>query len=132
MFSQLAAVVTHHVSNQRLEMIRAAGTPVLIVAATEDKLVRLTTGSQWLAEALLPFEYVVLPSGHGVNVEQAAAVNEAMQRLFEHTDPPTEVDAAQRTSAAGMEREEDARSIDEVSAARSSLVCRTAPAESKL
>jgi pimeloyl-ACP methyl ester carboxylesterase len=88
MLRQLSAVVTHHLSSERLERIRShmasslSKPPILVIAATEDHLVRHSTGSSWLLKALAPSEYLVVESGHGVNIEGANEVNEAMARLF--------------------------------------------------
>ena len=63
---------------------------LIVIGATSDNLVRHSTGSETLAAKLEPSEYLVLESGHAVNVERAAEVNEAMLRLFAHVDtlPP--------------------------------------------
>jgi len=83
---QLLAGATHHIEPARLAAIAGSGVPVLVVGATDDKLVRFATGSQALAAALRPREFLVCRCGHGVNVECADEVNAAMLRLFRAAD----------------------------------------------
>ena len=79
---QMLAGATHHVTAAKLAAIRDSGVPVLVVGASDDKLVRFETGSKALAAALNPTQFVVLTSGHGVNLECANEVNAAMLNLF--------------------------------------------------
>ena len=79
---QLMAGATHHISTRKLGTIRDSGTTVLVVGATHDKLVRLSSGAEVLAASLDPYEYLLCDSGHAVNVQCADQVNAAMLRLF--------------------------------------------------
>ena len=83
LFGQLAAIAGHRVSAERLASIRASGTPLLVVGATQDNLINLGTGTVALRRALAPRQCLVLESGHGVNVERSAEVNAAMMDLLQ-------------------------------------------------
>ena len=88
---QMFAVGSHYVSPKRLKRIREANMPILVVGATDDKQVKMNTGSIMLNNLLNPREFLVLESGHAVNIECADQVNEALLRLFKtaETSAPT-------------------------------------------
>ncbi len=54
----MAAVATHYVSPERLEEIVQRRTPLLVIGATEDKLVRFKN-PEYLSQTLQPIEFLV-------------------------------------------------------------------------
>ena len=82
-FAQLIACVKHGVSNKKLNRIRMNHQGrILLVGAKHDKMVRVN-GSHELKEMLVPFEFIVLDSGHAVNIQCNEEVNAAIERLFD-------------------------------------------------
>ena len=82
----LCAVSTHHINRARRRAIRESGTPLLVVGASEDHLVKTEMGSQVLERELRPVECLIMESGHGVNVEKASELNAALLSLFEASE----------------------------------------------
>eukprot|EP00041_Stephanoeca_diplocostata_P002977 m.31028 g.31028 ORF g.31028 m.31028 type:complete len:320 (-) comp13934_c0_seq1:185-1144(-) len=71
--SQISAVTTHNISAARLEAIKTAGFPILVLKAKEDYLVKISRQEQLACS--LGVEPRTLHSGHGVlfeNPEQIA------------------------------------------------------------
>jgi len=68
----------HHTSDS----IAWAGTPLLVVGADHDRLIR-PANQEHLADRLQPIEFLFLSRGsHGVHEERASEVNAAIERLF--------------------------------------------------
>ena len=82
----MCAVSTHHINRARRRAIRESGTPLLVVGASEDHLVKTEMGSQVLERELRPVECLIMESGHGVNVEKASELNAALLSLFEASE----------------------------------------------
>jgi pimeloyl-ACP methyl ester carboxylesterase len=83
MLSQMWACINHHVSKKKLTRIKQDNGPLLIVGATQDKMVRCE-GSVELMEMLEPFEFMLVESGHGLVRQCSGTVHSAMDRLFEY------------------------------------------------
>mmetsp|Transcript_16916 Transcript_16916/g.20319 ORF Transcript_16916/g.20319 Transcript_16916/m.20319 type:complete len:327 (-) Transcript_16916:105-1085(-) len=83
MMGQAIACAMHHVSEKKLNRIRETGGPIMIIAATEDKMVR-TNASKELAKILNPQEFLLIESGHAVNVQEREHVNQALDRFFDN------------------------------------------------
>eukprot|EP00299_Pterocystis_sp_00344_P014297 c7073_g1_i1.p1 GENE.c7073_g1_i1~~c7073_g1_i1.p1 ORF type:complete len:220 (-),score=38.48 c7073_g1_i1:85-744(-) len=86
MGAQLSAVATHRITNQQLDDIIKAGTPILVVGAQLDRLVSYKHQA-YLAEHIAPFEFLDVPKGsHGVKDENATEVHSAIRRLFQYAE----------------------------------------------
>jgi pimeloyl-ACP methyl ester carboxylesterase len=85
---QLLAVTTHYVSPSRLDGIRAAGTPLLIVGAKQDRLIKFNN-HEYLAEKLEPLQFLVVDGSHCVHEEHTVEVNSAIMRLIQHSETIT-------------------------------------------
>ena len=112
---------------------------ILVVGANSDNLVRHSTGSETLAAKLVrlrqckscfgridsfvvtvvtmflqaPREYLVLESGHGVNLERAHEVNQALLRLFaavEEFDPLDTTETTTRQTSPKVQPDDSSKS----------------------
>eukprot|EP01101_Sappina_pedata_P006267 TRINITY_DN3076_c0_g1_i1.p1 TRINITY_DN3076_c0_g1~~TRINITY_DN3076_c0_g1_i1.p1 ORF type:complete len:244 (+),score=85.31 TRINITY_DN3076_c0_g1_i1:203-934(+) len=78
--SHLFACTTHHVSEDRLRIIKDSKTPILIVTGGEDHMVP-HSNSEYLKNILEPAEYIFWEGvGHGVTVERFHEFNESIVR----------------------------------------------------
>lgn len=77
------AVMRHYVSTKRLEVLREAHYPVLILTGTEDRLVR-PQNSHMLAR-FLRADFQVLEGGHMINIERYQEFNELLHTHFVQT-----------------------------------------------
>eukprot|EP00298_Acanthocystis_sp_HF-20_P020252 c24971_g1_i1.p1 GENE.c24971_g1_i1~~c24971_g1_i1.p1 ORF type:complete len:350 (-),score=145.26 c24971_g1_i1:23-1072(-) len=93
---QTWAIASHCVSQERLNKISQAHTPILVVAADKDRLVQYSS-QKLLLKQLKPFEYLLLEnSPHGVNEERSEEVNQAILRLFTHAEDIEKQSKAQK------------------------------------
>eukprot|EP01133_Synstelium_polycarpum_P002628 gene2628-3022_t len=87
----LRVVMTHHVTDKRLNIIKENKIPITIMCGTDDHLVR-TSNSFVLRDILTPAEFIQFDSGHVINVEHEAEFNAALARNIQRgaTTVPSE------------------------------------------
>lgn len=84
MFSQLAAVQTHKVSDTRLRRLKESKVPVMVMRGDEDNLVRIANSDK-IAKALGVEVVVLADCGHGLVDERPARVVAEMVQFYKYT-----------------------------------------------
>ncbi|CEG63070.1 hypothetical protein RMATCC62417_00277 [Rhizopus microsporus] len=79
--AQMAACMTHHVSEARLQKIRETGIPILVMTGTWDHLVN-PRNSYYLADKLGAELKVFEGAGHGLPGERQAEYNQQIDEHF--------------------------------------------------
>ena len=67
LLGHVKAVLTHHVTDEKMSLIRDSGLPILAIVSTEDKLIHPTASINLANSLRCPFSY--LPGGHMSHIE---------------------------------------------------------------
>eukprot|EP00301_Raphidiophrys_heterophryoidea_P009406 c13822_g1_i1.p1 GENE.c13822_g1_i1~~c13822_g1_i1.p1 ORF type:complete len:363 (-),score=73.03 c13822_g1_i1:115-1071(-) len=98
MLSQMSAVATHHVSSRRLKQVVSAGTPMLVVGASHDRLVRFSNHKR-LAELLDARKLMIDGAAHCVKDENLHEVIQAIMALFQFAETPVQPSISTHSSS---------------------------------
>eukprot|EP01134_Creolimax_fragrantissima_P002933 CFRG2933T1 len=82
---QFIATITHHLSNERLKLLRFQPFKTFVISGAEDDAVPIRN-SQWIAANLNAELYTVEHAGHGVTMEKSADVNKRLHEFYKESE----------------------------------------------